>query len=53
MHKGYEDWHREYDRQLEDFIRNAPVLDEGTLDNWFQGLYQTDELRKRFPKFNL
>ena len=52
-HRGYQQWHRRYDREVLEWLeRNADATQEQFID-FLNKLHQQDWLRERIPNVNL
>jgi hypothetical protein len=49
-HHGYEDWHRELDKEVTTWIKKNPRATEATFETWLRERYAKPDLKSRFPK---
>ncbi len=52
-HKGYQTWHRQYDKMVVDYIESHPELSPSKFKSWLDDLYQQSWLKERVPNVNL
>lgn len=52
-HKGYQTWHRQYDKMVVDYIQANPQLTPSQFQSYLHDLYQQSWLQQRIPNVNL
>ncbi|MEA4826009.1 MAG: polymorphic toxin-type HINT domain-containing protein, partial [Clostridium sp.] len=52
-HKGYQQWHRDVDNTVVDWLQNNPKATEQQFKNFLNKLYQNPDISKRIPNVNI
>lgn len=52
-HKGYQTWHRQYDKMVVDYIEAYPNLTPSKFQSYLHDLYQQPWLQQQIPNVNL
>lgn len=48
-HNGYQDWHRDLDKEVVNKINNNPNFDVKSFTAWLYKRYSQSDLARRFP----